>query len=205
MLAVTRQGDEVHCPLLDLTGAANLAELRRMASLSADGRARVAAGQRLAAGLITDRTIARRGSWHVAGPLMIAGPATLHRAGRAGLSAALIAHGVCALLEARLPAIAQRGRVMALEVAGMAAKELFPASLAAHSFLLLPVGRTGAAGIGANVTACELLAAHLGTLRSARRRLVTADSHLVLATGVRDEHRHTAADLLRNSRQMARD
>jgi len=85
----------------------------------------------------------------------------------------------------------------------MAAEELFPASLAAHSFLLLPVGRTGAAGFGATVTASELLAAYLGTLRSARRRLVTADSHLVLATGVRDEHRHTAADLFRNGRQMA--
>ena len=102
-------------------------------------------------------------------------------------------------------AIAQRGHVMALEVARMAAKEFFPAHLAAHSFLLLPVGRTGVAGFGANVTASELLTARLGTFHSARRRLVTSDSHLVLATSIGDEHRHMAVDLLRDSRQVARD
>jgi hypothetical protein len=94
---------------------------------------------------------------------------------------------------------------MALEVARMAAKEFFPAHLAAHSFLLLPVGRTGVAGFGANVTASELLTARLGTFHSARRRLVTSDSHLVLATSIGDEHRHMAVDLLRDSRQVARD
>lgn len=87
----------------------------------------------------------------------------------------------------------------------MAAKELFPANLATHSSLLLPVGRTGVAGFDANVTASELLAAGLSTFHPARRRLVTTDSHLVLATSVADKHRHMAADLLRDGCQVARD
>ena len=85
----------------------------------------------------------------------------------------------------------------------MAAKELFAAKLAAHRFLLLLIGRTGAAGLDAIVTALELLTAGLSTLYSARRRLVTSDIHLVLATGVSDEHRHTAADLLRDGLSLA--